>query len=437
MNSKEINLKQVVRIANNLRNARAPIIFTGSGCSVHLGIPDFQSGQENIQTQAGPLKFEQTPVYNPFGLNIDTWNLETWKNSNPEVFISLLTDFHEKILVNNGNRHWLSAVLTGDCLDESYKKLSMVAGCVNAIVVTQNIDGLHKINADKETVVELFGNFEKPESVVLMGGFASGDVRNLFDDLQQGKHDYCLVIGSKLEINLAADVVRYCGKYDVVDLHADENNYHIDGLGCKLQSDFVSFIDTLFARFYPQGSVITTKLEPATSKAAKANISDISGLRVVAFTGESGTGKSAVALKIAKENGIEAIIDDGLLLYYGTVQTGESAKKYLTGSEQNISATKNAMFMAKDNPFGKSAVKSALSLGYRTGLITSVMIIGTSEKMVENIRKNLGLSLISRYIRIEEVTTPEQRAAARESRCKNTGHALPVDADFPGKTSVK
>ena len=48
---------------------------------------------------------------------------------------------------------------------------------------------------------------------------------------------------------------------------------------------------------------------------------------VYSFTGKSGTGKSYQAIRVAKEKGIPALIDDGLLIYKNKIVAGRSAKK--------------------------------------------------------------------------------------------------------------
>ena len=53
-------------------------------------------------------------------------------------------------------------------------------------------------------------------------------------------------------------------------------------------------------------------------------------IRVYAFVGPSGTGKSYRAQMIASERGISFIIDDGLLIKENEVIAGESAKKAAT-----------------------------------------------------------------------------------------------------------
>ena len=54
---------------------------------------------------------------------------------------------------------------------------------------------------------------------------------------------------------------------------------------------------------------------------------DFSNIRVCAFVGPSGTGKSYRAQMVAGENNIEFIIDDGLLIKGNAVVAGTSAKK--------------------------------------------------------------------------------------------------------------
>ena len=50
-------------------------------------------------------------------------------------------------------------------------------------------------------------------------------------------------------------------------------------------------------------------------------------IKVYAFVGPSGTGKSYRAQMVASEKGINFIIDDGLLVDGNKIVAGESAKK--------------------------------------------------------------------------------------------------------------
>ena len=50
-------------------------------------------------------------------------------------------------------------------------------------------------------------------------------------------------------------------------------------------------------------------------------------MEIISFTGKSGTGKSYQATKLCVTMNIDAIIDDGLLIYKGQIVAGTSAKK--------------------------------------------------------------------------------------------------------------
>ena len=64
-------------------------------------------------------------------------------------------------------------------------------------------------------------------------------------------------------------------------------------------------------------------------------------IRVLAFVGPSGTGKSYRAQMVASENDIRFIIDDGLLIKDNEVIAGSSAKKAPT----KIETVKHALFL--------------------------------------------------------------------------------------------
>jgi adenylate kinase family enzyme len=50
-------------------------------------------------------------------------------------------------------------------------------------------------------------------------------------------------------------------------------------------------------------------------------------MEIISFTGKSGTGKSYQATRLSREMGVDAIIDDGILIYHGRIAAGSSAKK--------------------------------------------------------------------------------------------------------------
>ena len=76
-------------------------------------------------------------------------------------------------------------------------------------------------------------------------------------------------------------------------------------------------------------------------------------MKVVAFVGPSGTGKSHRAIGIAHKNNCDAIIDDGLLIKGTKILAGTSAKN----ETNRIQAVKRAIFTEEDHA---EAVRQAL-----------------------------------------------------------------------------
>lgn len=149
-------------------------------------------------------------------------------------------------------------------------------------------------------------------------------------------------------------------------------------------------------------------------------------MRVAAFIGPSGTGKSHRASWVAYERKIEYIIDDGLLIGKNKVIAGMSAKKEKT----RIASVRRALFMEDQHI---AAIKDAISAHN----VQSLLILGTSEDMVETIRKNLGLDDITEKIYIEDVATEEEINRALLIRREQGKHVIPVPTfqikkDFSG-----
>ena len=95
-------------------------------------------------------------------------------------------------------------------------------------------------------------------------------------------------------------------------------------------------------------------------------------IKVYAFVGPSGTGKSYRAQMVASERNINFIIDDGLLINENEVVAGVSAKKAPT----KIETVKAALFT---RPEQKAEIQKALRK-YRP---ESILILGTSDGMVK------------------------------------------------------
>ncbi len=149
-------------------------------------------------------------------------------------------------------------------------------------------------------------------------------------------------------------------------------------------------------------------------------------IKVYAFVGPSGTGKSYRAQMIANENEINYIIDDGLFIKDNQVIAGSSAKKAPT----KIETVKHALFMTDEE---KEDIKKAIKKYKPNG----ILILGTSDSMVKKIAENLGLPEISKIIYIEDIATEQEMETARRIRTTEGKHVIPVPTfeikkDFSG-----
>lgn len=138
-------------------------------------------------------------------------------------------------------------------------------------------------------------------------------------------------------------------------------------------------------------------------------------MKVMAFVGPSGTGKSYRSIMVSQKYGAEAIIDDGLLISHGKVIAGSSAKKEPT----KIASVKHALFM---RPSQSEEIRKAIE----NHNITSLMILGTSDGMVTKIAKNLDVGEIKEIIRIESVATRDEMEMALRMRRVEGKHVIPV-----------
>lgn len=149
-------------------------------------------------------------------------------------------------------------------------------------------------------------------------------------------------------------------------------------------------------------------------------------IKVYAFVGPSGTGKSYRAQMVASEKDIHFIIDDGLLIKDNEIIAGASAKKAPT----KIETVKHALFYAEEE---KKPIEEALKK-YKPD---KILILGTSDGMVQKIAANLGLPEVSETTYINEVATEEEMQTARHIRVTEGKHVIPVPTfelkkDFSG-----
>lgn len=149
-------------------------------------------------------------------------------------------------------------------------------------------------------------------------------------------------------------------------------------------------------------------------------------IKVYAFVGPSGTGKSYRAQMVASEYNIRYIIDDGLLIKDNEVIAGVSAKKAPT----KIETIKGALFL---DPAKAETIKKAFKK-YRP---ESLLILGTSDDMIKKIMSNLELQNLEKTIYITDVATEQEMEEAKRMRITEGKHVIPVPTfeikkDFSG-----
>ena len=138
-------------------------------------------------------------------------------------------------------------------------------------------------------------------------------------------------------------------------------------------------------------------------------------MKVYGLIGKSGTGKSFQAVNLCKQLNIESIIDDGLFICRNKVIAGISAKRQKT----RVGAVKSALFY---NDAHRDEVVEAINRIKPS----SILVLGTSDEMVDRIVKRLELGRIGKRIYIEDITTEADRAIAQKQRNELGQHAIPA-----------
>ncbi|MDR1374550.1 MAG: ATP-binding protein [Treponema sp.] len=138
-------------------------------------------------------------------------------------------------------------------------------------------------------------------------------------------------------------------------------------------------------------------------------------VKTYALVGESGTGKSFRAKLVAQKYGIEFIIDDGLLIRDNRIVAGHSAKKEKTF----MAAVKVALFDEKSQRDEVARKLQAEKAG-------RILVLGTSEKMVNKIAGRLQLPLPKKIIKIEDIASQEDIEKAIRTRKIEGKHVIPV-----------
>jgi len=147
---------------------------------------------------------------------------------------------------------------------------------------------------------------------------------------------------------------------------------------------------------------------------------------VYALVGKAGTGKSYRAMGVAHDKNIELVVDDGVLIKEARKLAGKSAKKEAT----KIAATKRALFFHDDHK--KEAREALKELNPK-----SILLLGTSDRMVRRIAETLGVPEIKEIIHIEDIASPEEIEEAKYQRMRHGKHVIPLPTlelkkDFSG-----
>jgi len=123
------NDPQITELARLIAQARRAVVFTGAGISTESGIPDFRS-PGGIWTRMAPIDFADF-------LASEEARRETWRRR------FAMEETFRAAVPNRGHRAVAELVRRGQA----------------AVVITQNIDGLHQASGiAAERVVELHGN---------------------------------------------------------------------------------------------------------------------------------------------------------------------------------------------------------------------------------------------------------------------------------------
>ena len=133
------------------------------------------------------------------------------------------------------------------------------------------------------------------------------------------------------------------------------------------------------------------------------------------LSGPSGTGKSTIAIQLAHEFHIEAIIDDGLLIINGEKKAGTSAKF----EKNTITAVRCAIFQNEQH---KTNIQQAL----KKYNVRTLLIIGTSDKMTTKIASRLELPKVTHFHYINELRTDKEIQMARFVRGTMGKHLMPI-----------
>ncbi len=140
-------------------------------------------------------------------------------------------------------------------------------------------------------------------------------------------------------------------------------------------------------------------------------------MHVYALVGKSGTGKSFRSALIMDKYGISHMIDDGLLIRKEKIIAGRSAKR----EDAYLAAVKTAIFADKNH-------RESMLQAMKHEKIHNILVLGTSDKMINRITEALNLPSPKKIIRIEEIATEDEIQTAIHHRKVHGRHVIPVPA---------
>ena len=140
-------------------------------------------------------------------------------------------------------------------------------------------------------------------------------------------------------------------------------------------------------------------------------------MKVFGLYGKSGTGKSHKSSEIVARYDISAVIDDGILVVDKRRVAGRSAKNENT----LVAATKRATFYSDSH-------RNEVLRYLRNHELDSLLIIGTSKRMILKIAERLQLGTDIDWIPIEQFQTTKELTLAAARRQKNY-HVIPIYLD--------
>lgn len=140
-------------------------------------------------------------------------------------------------------------------------------------------------------------------------------------------------------------------------------------------------------------------------------------MEVYALIGPSGTGKSHHAQAVAYWEGIDVILDDGLLIQGSRIVAGHSAKREPT----KLQAVRRAIFTDPDHAAEVKAKLAELNP-------ERLLVITTSKRMLRRIAERINLPEPTKIISIDDVASPRQIACAKKAREREGKHVIPVPA---------